>query len=82
MFILHPLIGPFAPLNREFLLERKVALDISDEHEAENLAGIIQRLRNDGFLMQMAQSGYGKYNIDGFRKIASYLVDSLNSGQG
>lgn len=82
MFILHPLIGPFAPLNREFLLERKVALDISDEHEAENLAGIIQRLRNDGFLVQMAQNGFGNYNIDGFRKIALYLADFLNSGRG
>jgi hypothetical protein len=73
MFILHPPIGPFAPLNREILVDRGVAVDIMNGREATDFASFLEAMRRDGRLLKMAESGYGHFDIDGFEKIAEYL---------
>ncbi len=78
MFILTPTIGPFAPLNREKLLREGVAGEITTENEAENFAERIARLRADGELSRMAKAGWGKYPLDGFERIAKFLVTTYS----
>jgi hypothetical protein len=77
MFILHPLIGTFSPLNRQFLLNSNVAFDIDTDQKAINFAAILSKLGSDGILLKMAQNGFNKYNIDGFEKIAANLLNEL-----
>lgn len=77
MFILHPLIGTFSPLNRQFLLNSNVVFDIDTDQKAINFAAILSKLGSDGILLKMAQNGFNKYNIDGFEKIAANLLNEL-----
>lgn len=77
MFILHPLIGTFSPLNREFLLKQGVAVDIDTDHKAGDFASLLLKIRDDGILLTMAQNGFGKYRINGFERIANLLADDL-----
>lgn len=71
MFIAGPPIGPFAPLNRDFLLASKVAC----ESDTNDFSGSLNKLHSGGDLSQMAQLGYGKYEIDGFSKTARFLIN-------
>jgi hypothetical protein len=77
MFILHPLIGTFSPLNRDFMIDREVAREIRSEAEASNFAEILNRHRQTGFPAQAARNGFGGYEIDGFENIARYLTEKL-----
>ncbi len=71
MFILHPIIGTFSPLNHKFLLEKGLAYDL--ENESFDFAKTLGDLRESGRLEDMAINGFGKYSISGFRNIAQYL---------
>jgi len=77
MFILHPVIGTFAPLNREFLLENGVAIDVESRKLAGQFARRISKLRDSGKLIEMMQNGFDRYSIDGFEKVADDLVQGL-----
>lgn len=75
MFILDPPIGPFAPINREALLDAGVAKCIESPDEAAEFAVQLAELRNSGRLSKMAAAGWGKHPILGFRTIADFLTN-------
>jgi hypothetical protein len=77
MYILHPLIGTFSPLNRDFMIDRQVAREIRSEAEASKFAEILNQHRQTGFLAQAARNGFGGYRINGFENIARYLTEKL-----
>lgn len=77
MFILHPIIGTFSPLNRQILLEHKVALEIKNDEKAADFKSILPGLNKQGILAGMARGGFGKYDIFGFRKTADHLAGEL-----
>jgi len=81
IFILHPIIGTFSPLNRKILVDSKTAFDIDTFEKASGFSSILMRLKNDGILRKMATNGFGRNEIDGFLKIASFLVDELTVNQ-
>ncbi len=69
LFALRPLIGPFARRNYDFALAHKVALPLNQD-AAGDFGRTVRRLRDDGTMARMAQNGFGKYPIDGFRVAA------------
>ncbi len=75
MFILEPPIGPFAPLNKTVLLKAGVAEPLNTIDEAKEFASNLDHLRKSGNLVNMAESGWGKHPINGFRKIAEFLIN-------
>jgi hypothetical protein len=77
LFILHPLIGTFAPLNRDFMTNKKVAWEIRTEAEASKFVDILNRHRQTGRLAKAARNGFGGYDINGFEKIAHHLAEKL-----
>jgi len=77
MFVLHPIIGSFSPLNHEFLLGNGLAVDLHDDYSASNFADMLNQLRISGSLETMAKNGFGKYNIFGFRNIVEYIIGDL-----
>ena len=77
MFILHPTIGTFSPLNRQLMLENKVALDIENDEKAVGFKSILPSLNKQGILAGMARGGFGKYDIFGFGKTADHLAGEL-----
>jgi len=74
MFPLVPSIGPFAPLNLRALTEAGVAVPLDTTNPPARLGQLLQRLREDGSLQKMCKTGWGKYDIDGFAKIARFLT--------
>jgi hypothetical protein len=77
LFILHPLIGTFSPLNRRFLISHDMAAEIVREAEAAVFSKLLSRLRANGLLLRMARNGFGKYPINGFDVIAGHLMRRL-----
>lgn len=77
MFVLHPIIGSFSPLNHKFLLENGLAADLHDDYSASNFADMLNQLRISGSLEKMAMNGHDKYDIWGFRNIVKYIIDDL-----
>lgn len=73
-----PDIGPFAPLNREFLLRRGVAAEISSLAEAERLPERLAELRAAGELARMAERGWGPER-GGFAGAARMLIAAVGS---
>ncbi len=77
IFILHPVIGPFSPLNRMFLMNQRVGRDIADLGQAKNFGAKLGEMVSSGELAEMARNGYGRLKIDGFSRIASDIVKLL-----
>jgi len=75
MFIVGPEIGPYAPLNRDRLLQDEVALPLANLREAEQFGERLLELREIGELSDMAQDGWHGYPIDGFETIAGYFLN-------
>ena len=75
MFALTPTVGPFAPLNLELLLKSGTAAALGDEIEASAFAATLTRFRRSGRLARMARQGWGRYDLNGFSRIAAYLID-------
>jgi hypothetical protein len=73
VFILEPCIGPFAPLNRQLLLEHGVAFDLTGAEQTASFADRLATLRNRGKLLEMVERGWGRYPIDGFSRIGDFL---------
>ena len=68
-----PDIGPFAPLNRELLLRRGVAAEISSIEAAERLPERLEELRAAGELVRMAERGWG-LDRGGFQRTAQAVM--------
>ena len=77
MFALTPCIGPFAPLNLKLLEDSGTTLAINSERDAACLGETLIDLRRSGQLARMAESGWGKYRIDGFEQIARFLANRI-----
>ncbi len=77
MFVVGPQIGPFAPLNREFLVHAGVAEQIDSNSAADAFGERLNYLRGTGKLAGMAKAGWRKYRIDGFDKIAEFLITNF-----
>jgi len=77
MFVLHPTIGTFSPLNHSFLINRRVAVDIASEKDAAGFVSKLDRLLDSGALADMARNGFNQYRIDGFSRIADSLVRDM-----
>ena len=73
MFVLFPLIGTFASLNFEFAQRQKVAYPLDSSEKARTLGKIVNELRENGQLTQMAKNGFGMHNINGVWEAASHL---------
>jgi hypothetical protein len=76
MFILDPPIGPFSPINRNFLLESGVAISV-DFRTAEEFYWALDYHRKSGSLLRMSRAGWNRFPIDGFQTIADFLVNKL-----
>jgi hypothetical protein len=76
-FIVEPPIGSFAPLNRQFLLDRQVARSLSDLEVAARFGSELRRTRESGGLAAMAQAGWGRYEVRGFENIAGALGEAV-----
>lgn len=74
MFIVEPCIGTFSPLNRALLVREKVAVSLGDSQHS--FADRLASMRQSGELAAMAKAGWGKYTIDGFDRIASFLASA------
>jgi len=77
MFILHPLIGPFSPLNRDFLIKEKVAAEILTLQDAGAFAELLEKLRASGELLKMSANGYNRYDLNGFARSAELIDEFL-----
>ena len=77
MFILHPVIGTFSPLNREILLKSKTAVDVDTMEKAVSFSSMLSNLQRGGILSNMAEKGIGKYPVDGFVRAAEFISDEL-----
>jgi len=76
MFVVDPPVGTFAPLNRERLLREGVAMAL-DSAGAGTFGETVTRMCHAGTLQGMAQAGWGRYDINGFRTIAERLTRTL-----
>lgn len=74
LFVVEPCIGPFAPLNRDLLLQLGVGAVIGRDCHAREFGSFVSELRERGHLQRMASSGWGVYPIDGFARIADLLI--------
>lgn len=72
MLAVMPNIGPFAQENYRFASTQGVAAAI-DQESAAGLAGIVERLRDMGRLLQMAKQGFGRYPINGHEQAAQLV---------
>ena len=75
MFIIEPCIGPYAPLNQDFLLRHRVAERLVSQEDAAAFGRRLEAARAEGHLLQMARSGWGRFTITGFERIAGMLAD-------
>lgn len=66
LFSLLPHIGSYAPLNYQFAYSQGVSLPL----EPKNFGEMILKLREEGKLRKMVENGFGKFPIDGAKRIA------------
>lgn len=74
MFVIGPCYGPFAPLNERILIEAGVACS-PDDSQFRRFGKTLRDMRQQGVLSAMGQAGWGRFNIDGFDTIASFLAN-------
>ncbi len=75
MFCVEPCFGPFAALNRDYLVEHGVAQLLANLEQAQGFGTLLHESRQDGRLAKQAISGWGRYKIDGFTRIARFLAE-------
>ncbi len=79
MFVVEPCYGPFSPLNRETLIKAGVADTIESPAAAVGFGRMLREMRHHGVLSDMAHAGRGKYDINGFDKIAEFLINKVSA---
>jgi hypothetical protein len=72
-FVVEPSVGSFAPLNRELLLAAGVAGKIYDLDAAASFGELLCMRHRTGELRAMAESGWGRFDTQGFQNIAEML---------
>jgi len=77
MFVVDPPIGTFSPLNRELVLQEKVAAAIAGPKQAEEFGGTLSAGVNSGELAARASRGWGRHNINGFANCARFLIKNV-----
>jgi len=80
MLMVNPTIGSFAPLNRQLMLTRGVALDLSElprglRHHQLQPPGTLGELQRP--LANMAATGWRPRRMDGFNRSAEAILDYL-----
>lgn len=78
MFVVGPAYGPFAPINLKILDEAGVAEQIMD-NAALSFGKRLKDLRQHGNLSEMAQRGWEVREINGFEKVADFLLNYCQS---
>ena len=78
IFVLSPTIGPFSPLNASLIFKSEVGENITDIQFASNFGALLNNSQRKKKLMTYSQNGWGKYKIDGFNKIADFLIEFSN----
>jgi hypothetical protein len=73
MFVLTPVIGPYAPLNLRLMEESECAISIKSDSDAHGLGAALADLRKAGSLAAMARNGWGKRDVRGFARIAEFF---------
>ena len=73
IFICEPSIGPFAPLNRAYILKSETGLALTEMKQAVYFFDMFHSIHQSGQLRQMALNGWQKEEIDGFKKIVDIL---------
>ena len=81
MFVVEPCIGPFAGLNRDLVLQHGTAQLLQGDSTVERLGELVSELRRQNRLSEMAEAGWDRYPIDGFSRIAAWLVERFGGGQ-
>ena len=79
MYVLAPCFGPFAPLNRQILLDHNVAVDLASESMVRTFGEYVDAMRMSGQLTEMAEHGWGRYPFNGFENIAALLESRFTS---
>ncbi len=74
-FIVNPHIGPYAPLNNEFLMKTGVSVEIDLNIDANLFGTMLESHQKSGKLFDMSQKGWNQYNINGFSTIADFLIN-------
>ncbi len=73
-FMLCPHIGSYAPLNAAIAREKGVARDIPNTKVAMHFAETLEKLRSEGELVEMAQRGFGRTDLYGFRNATEIIL--------
>jgi hypothetical protein len=79
MFVVGPCIGPFAPLNRDIVRDHGVAEMLGEDIDSDRFGELLTHLRHTGRLTEMAINGWHKFSVDGFEKIAHFLVKACET---
>ncbi len=75
MLVLFPMIGSYAQENYLFARHNGMVYALDSDGKARRFAQLIEQLRNEGILANMAQQGFGRYRIDGVaRAVADILM--------
>lgn len=74
MFAVKPTFGPFSPINQEILFRGGVAESL-DLAQSATFGVRLKDHRQSGTLRAMAESGWGKHDINGFERAAEFLVN-------
>lgn len=76
-----PDLGPFAPRNRELLMQRGVAAAIASPVDALTLPARLDRMRAEGTLLEMSRRGAGP-ELRGFERAATFLIEESERRSG
>jgi len=74
MFVVGPPVGTFAPLNEVMLAAHGVAEPVVSCGDASGFGDLLQRMRRDGKLEQMAGACWNRFDRRGFINIADFLM--------
>lgn len=75
LFAVGPAVGSFSPINLEILLQGGVAARLDSPEAARAFGEAVTGESSRKRLAAMARSGWGRHPIDGFARIADYLIE-------
>ena len=77
-FALTPTYGPYAPLNLHLLIESGTSLAFGGDLSEEAFADMFSALRQSGCLNSMAEAGWDRYPVNGFRQVERLIREAAN----
>ncbi len=81
MFALFPMIGSYAQENYDFAQKQQMVYPIRTTDSAKNFGNIVDKLRQSGELLKMAENGFNKFPIDGVDNTARIILENENKQQ-